>query len=38
VYKRPFYQIIESNLIEKKSIRQRESNIIESIFPRIGMI
>ena len=27
-YKRPFYQIVESNLIEK-SIRQPESNRIE---------
>ena len=32
MYKRPFYQIVESNRIEK-SIRQRESNRIESNFP-----
>ena len=34
--KRPFYQIVESNGIEK-SIRQCESNVIE-LFPRIGML
>ena len=32
MYKRHFYQIVESNRIEK-SIRQRESNRIELFFP-----
>jgi len=32
MYKRPFYQIVVSNRIEK-SIRQCESNIIDSNFP-----